>query len=188
MNPFASTSVFSLANGREVIIREIEPVDYPAVSALALDNFRHAENFKLLDTAARHAYMEANSVLGVQEASENAANIRTLVAVDPNQNMLLAYRLLREGKHRITGEKVAEGKRLHVARDVVGQGLGTQLILLSCETAKKCGYRVVTAQATGKSRIFFEKMGFRCLLEDACNTALKQRGINSTIAYLELRL
>jgi predicted N-acetyltransferase YhbS len=183
-----SKYVFYLADGREVIIREIIPADYPAVSALARDNFRYAENFQLLDTAARQAYMEANSVRGVQDACENTANIRTLVAIDPNKNTLLAYRLLREGRHRVTGETVAEGKRLHVARDSVGQGLGGRLVLLSVEIAKECGYRVMTAQATGQSRVFFEKMGFRCVLEEACNTALEQRGINSTITYLEIQL
>ena len=46
----------------------------------------------------------------------------------------------------------------------------------------------MTAQASGNSRHFFEKRGFRCVLEQARNDVLEQRRIESFIAYLELPL
>jgi hypothetical protein len=51
--------------------------------------------------------------------------------------------------------------------------------------ARRCGYARMTAQASGNSRYFFERLGFRCVLEQAHNDVLRQRSIESFIAYLE---
>ena len=77
------------------------------------------------------------------------------------------------------------GKALHVARDLVGNGLGAALVEISAQIARQCGHSRMTAQASGNSRQFFEKLGFRCVLEQARNDVLEQRNIESFIAYLE---
>lgn len=178
----------ALENGRRVLVRGFEPADCEGISALVVDNFRHSGNFAALDEAARAAYMEANSVRGVREASEHPDNIACLVAADADTGRIVGYRLVRRGWHRLDGAPVAEGKRLHVARDLVGNGLGAALVDRSARIARRCGYSRMTAQASGNSRHFFEKRGFRCVLEQARNDVLEQRRIESFIAYLELPL
>jgi predicted N-acetyltransferase YhbS len=175
----------SLKNGRRVIVRGIAPGDCCGVSELAVDNFTHAGNFAQLDEAARQAYMQANSIDGVRDASEHRDNIACLVAVEADSGRIVGYRLIRRGLHRLDGQAVAEGKRLHVARSLVGNGLGAALVGISAQIARRCGYARMTAQASGNSRHFFERLGFRCVLEQAHNDVLRQRSIESFIAYLE---
>lgn len=185
MQEFRERGTVTLHDGRKVVVRDIAPGDCPAVSALVIDNFRHAGNFDRLDDAARRAYVQANSIEGVREASAHPDNIACLVAVDVDTGSIVGYRLVRRGIHRLDGHAVAEGKRLHVARSFTGQGLGTALVDFSAQIARRCGYPRMTAQASGNSRQFFEKLGFRCVLEQAQNDVLKQRSIESLIAYLE---
>lgn len=178
----------TLGNGRAVIVRAIEPADYAAVSAMVVENFRHSGNFAGLDDAARAAYMQANSVEGVREASEHPDNIVCLLAADAATGVIVGYRLVRRGRHRLDGTPVAEGKRLHVARSLVGNGLGAALVEISARIARECGYTRLTAQASGNSRRFFERRGFHCVLEQAQNDVLRERRIESFIAYLERTL
>lgn len=185
MQEFIEPRTVTLNNGRKVVVRDIAPGDCPAVSAMVIDNFRHAGNFDRLDDAARRAYVQANSIEGVREASAHPDNIACLVAVDVDSGSIVGYRLVRRGVHRLDGRAVAEGKRLHVARSFTGQGLGAALVDVSAQIARRCGYSRMTAQASGNSRQFFEKLGFHCVLDQAENDVLKQRSIESLIAYLE---
>lgn len=185
MQEFHERGTVTLSNGRKVVVRNIAPGDCPGVSAMVIDNFRHAGNFASLDDAARRAYMQANSVEGVREASAHPDNIACLVAVDVDSGSIVGYRMVRSGVHRLDGQPVAEGKRLHVARSFTRLGLGAALVDISAQIARHCGYGRMTAQASGNSRQFFEKLGFRCVLEQARNDVLKQRSIDSFIAYLE---
>ena len=185
MQAVPEPGLVTLDDGREVLVRGIVPGDFPGVSELATDNFRHAGNFAQLDHAARQAYLQANSIEGVREASVHPDNIACLVAVDADSGRIVGYRLVRRGVHRLDGQPVAEGKRLHVARDLVGNGLGAALVEISAQIARQCGHSRMTAQASGNSRQFFEKLGFRCVLEQARNDVLEQRNIESFIAYLE---
>ena len=180
--------LLTLENGRRVLVRGFEPPDCAGISALVVDNFRHSGNFAALDEAARAAYMEANSVQGVREASEHPDNIACLVAADADTGRIVGYRLVRRGVHRLDGAPVAEGKRLHVARDLVGNGLGAALVDRSARIARRCGYSRMTAQASGNSRHFFEKVGFLCVLEQAHNVVLQRRSIDSFICYMERSL
>ena len=132
-----------------------------------------ARIFAQLDDAARQAYLQANSIEGVREASVHPDNIACLVAVDADSGRIVGYRLVRRGVHRLDGQPVAEGKRLHVARDLVGNGLGAALVEISAQIARQCGHSRMTAQASGNSRQFFEKLGFRCVLEQARNDVLE---------------
>lgn len=179
---------FQLKDGRNVLMREIMPEDYQAVSDMVTENFRHADNFGRLQSDARQAYIKANSVDGVTQACGHKNNIISLVTVSLENNQIIGYRLLREGLHRLSAEKVAEGKRLHIARAYTGLGLGAEIINLSGEYAKSKGFKVMTAQASGDSRYFFERIGFHCLLENVNNIALEKQGIASRISYLEKQL
>lgn len=182
---FRERGTVTLRNGRKALVRDIAPGDCPALSAMVIDNFRHAGNFDRLDDAARRAYVQANSIEGVREASAHPDNIACLVAVDIESGSSVGYRMVRSGVHRLDGQPVAEGKRLHVARGFTGLGLGAALVDISAQIAAQCGYGRMTAQASGNSRQFFEKLGFRCVLEQVRNEVLKQRSIDAFIAYLE---
>ena len=81
MQEFLESRTVTLSNGRKVVLRGIVPGDCPAVSAMVIDNFRHAANFDRLDDVARRAYVQANSIEGVREASTHPDNIACLVAV-----------------------------------------------------------------------------------------------------------
>lgn len=185
MQEFLEPTIVTLKHGRRVVVRGIAPGDFAGVSELARDNFKRADNFAQLDDAARQAYMQANSIEGVREASVHPDNIACMVAVDADSGRIVGYRLVRRGVHRLDGQAVAEGKRLHVARSLVGNGLGAALVDMSAQIARRCGYARMTAQASGNSRHFFERLGFRCVLEQAHNDVLRQRSIESLIAYLE---
>ena len=55
MQAVPEPGLVTLDDGREVLVRGIVPGDFPGVSELATDNFRHAHNFAQLDDAARQA-------------------------------------------------------------------------------------------------------------------------------------
>jgi len=178
----------TLRDGRRIVVRAFVPADAADVSLMVRDNFLHAASFSRLDAVARAAYLEANSVAGVLDASIHPDNICCLVAVDADDGTVKGYRLVRRGVHRVDGAVVAEGKRLHVARAVAGLGLGAELVRLSAAIAQRQGYARITAQASGESRYFFERLGYHCVLERADNRALRARRIASFVAYLEMAL
>jgi len=70
-----------LNNGSKVIVRDMAPCDCPGVSAMVIDNFRHAGNFDRLGHAARRPGMQASGnsrqfceTLGLRRVLEQAGN------------------------------------------------------------------------------------------------------------------
>jgi len=132
----------TLADGQRVLVRPAVAADYPAISRLIQDNFANDEGYAQLSDAARAAYTAANSLAGITEACAHPDNVVSLVATRADTGAIVAFALYRRGKHLITGEEVAEGKRVQIARPMKARGLGNQLLGIVRQRLRDMGFRM----------------------------------------------
>lgn len=166
----------------------VEPEDAAEISAIVQRNFDEAPSYLNLTSEARAKYKAANTAEGIIETSSDPKNIASLVVRDKDGHVV-GYRVVRKGELRQTwkdhqaGEQVAEGKRMHIARDFDGRGLGTALLRLSEEIARKQGYQVMVVNASGDSYHFFMHAGYEVIAHED-NPVLAAEGVKANRTYL----
>ncbi|PIS08768.1 hypothetical protein COT75_04775 [Candidatus Beckwithbacteria bacterium CG10_big_fil_rev_8_21_14_0_10_34_10] len=185
--------MIKLKDGSFVTAQRIVPGNYESVSQMVCDNFSRSDNFRDLrnnNSQAVKAYKRANSSDGVKDTCNHEKNILCLVC----QNKLgepVGYRVIREERHPHpeNDSLVAHGKRLHVAREVKGLGLGRQLMRISEEMAKELGYQTMVVQPSGSSKGYFENLGFsRVFSHSQKNGVLANQGISVEMVLMEKSL
>lgn len=187
MIPKTPQHCLTLADGQRVIVRPAGAADYPAISCLIQDNFANDESYAHLSETARAAYIAANSLAGITEACAHPDNVVSLVATAANTEAIVGFALYRRGRHLVTGEEVAEGKRLQIARSLKSLGLGSQLLDIVRQQLRDQGFRKVVGYSSGTSFPFFAKQGRRCLAT-LDNPVLAKQGVNAESSYMEYLL
>jgi len=177
----------TLTGGETVIVRPATPDDYPAISALIQDNFAHDESYVNLSEEARTGYMEANSLRGITEACDHPENVVKLVATAADTGAIIGFALYRRSKHLVTGEEVAEGKRVQIARHMKSRSLGEQLLGIVRNQLRSMGFRKTVGYTSGKAASYFEKQGRKPLMT-VDNPALAQKGVKAEATYVEYLL
>lgn len=175
-----------LKDGTVVTASRITAFDCVQISAMTELNFRQAPSYQQLTPDARKKYIEANSPEGVLETSQHPDNLVSLVVRDAEDNVV-GFRVVRKGIHKYDGEPVAEGKRLHVALDYAGNGLGTELMNLSEVLVKQAGYKRMVVNSSGDSYHFFLTRGFK-VVEHTQNPILLEQGVVANLVYMEKTL
>lgn len=179
--------LLTLSDGQKIRVRSTVPADYAAISQLIQDNFSRSENYAELSAAARTAYLEANSLSGVREVCEHQDNVVSLVAIAEATKSTVGFALYRRSRHLLTGEEVAEGKRLQVSLAHKSKGLGNQLLTVVRHLLRSQGFTKVVGYTSGASFSFFEKQGRQRLLT-LDNPALAKHGIKAEATYMEYLL
>ena len=177
----------TLADDRAVIVRSTIATDYPAISRLVQDNFANDESYADLSSAARAAYIAANSLAGITEVCDHPDNVVSLVATTADTGAIVAFALYRRGKHLVTDEEVAEGKRLQIARSMKSQGLGNQLLGIVRQRLRELGFKKIVGYPSGASLSYFEKQGRKPLVVQN-NPALAKQGVKIEATYVEYLL
>lgn len=176
-----------LRTGESVIVRPATRDDYPAISSLIQDNFANDESYASLSDAARAGYIEANSLAGINEVCDHPDNVVSLVATTEDTGTIVGFVLYRRGKHALTGEEVAEGKRVQIARHMKSRGLGEQLLGIVRQRLRAMGFKKIVGYTSGKSSPFFEKQGRKRLMT-VDNPALAKHGVKAEATYIEYLL
>lgn len=187
MIPETPQQRLTLADGQRVMVRPTGAADYAALSNLVQDNFANDESYTQLSESARAAYIAANSLAGITEACAHPDNVICLVATTEHTGAIVGFALYRRGKHLVTGEEVAEGKRLQIARSLKSLGLGSQLLGIVRQQLRDMGFRMVVGYSSGTSFPFFEKQGRKCLVT-LDNPALAKQGVQAEASYMEYLL
>ena len=182
----SSSYELALRDGSVVYASRITPFDCEEISEMAARNFREAPSYQQLTPEARQKYINANSPAGVLETSQHPDNLVSLIVRDANDNVV-GFRIVRKGVHKYDGKPVAEGKRLHVALESAGNGLGSELMDLSERLVKKAGYDRMVVNSSGDSYHFFLTRGFR-VVEHTQNPVLLEQGVVANLVYMEKTL
>jgi N-acetylglutamate synthase-like GNAT family acetyltransferase len=178
---------FTLESGETVVVRPATPDDYPGISRLIQDNFANDESYSDLSDQARAAYIEANSLEGIREVCSHPETLVRLVATAEATGEIIGFVLYRRGIHAITGEEIAEGKRVQIARHMKSRGLGENLLKIVRQQLRDMGMKKIAGYTSGKSLRYFESQG-RTRLVTRDNPALAKRGVKAEASYLEFLL
>ena len=165
------------------MFRLATPVDYPAISNLIQDNFAKDANYALLSDQARTAYLASNSLEGLTEACSHPDNVLSLVAT-AETGTILGFALYRRARHLLTGEIVADGKRVQIAGSMQSKGLGGLLLDVVRQQLLSKGFTKVVGYTSGTSFAYFEKHGRKRLMV-VDNPALAKLGIKAEATYME---
>lgn len=167
-----------LPSGELVQIRPIrleDDTEVETIAALVARNFRDHPNYAGLTDEARDAYIESNNVEGVRGTASHPDNI--LAAVMEGDDGIIAYSVVR----KVNGN-VAEGRRLHVRLDRVGQGIGSLMHEEKVVAARLNGCTHLGSIASGKSDTFVGDKGYD-LVGSSENKKLRERGVTSKVNY-----
>jgi N-acetylglutamate synthase-like GNAT family acetyltransferase len=178
---------FTLESGETVVVRPATTDDYPGISRLIQDNFAHDESYSGLSDEARAAYIEANSLEGIREVCSHPQTLLRLVATVAATREIIGFALYRRSAHLITGEEVAEGKRLQIARHMRSRGLGERLLKIARQQLREMGIKKTVGYTSGKSLPYCENQGLR-RLATLDNPALAKRGLKAEASYVEYLL
>jgi hypothetical protein len=178
---------FTLDSGETVVVRPATTDDYPEVSRLIQDNFAHDESYSGLSDEARAAYIEANSLEGIQDVCSHPQTLLRLVVTAEATGEIIGFSLYRRGKHLITGEEVAECKRFQTARHMKSRGLAAKLLKSARQLLLEMGMKKTVGYTSGKSLPYFENRGRR-RLATMDNPALAKRGLKAEASYVEYLL
>lgn len=184
MQEASSVARLTLASGEIIVIRLATPSDYPAISSLIQDNFANDPNYARLSDQARAAYLESNSLEGLTEACSHPDNVLCLVATAETTDAIMGFAMYRRGIHLLTGETVAEGKRVQIAGVMQSKGLGALVLGVVGQQLSAMGFTKGVGYSSGDSVAFFERHGRRSLMV-VDNPALAKLGIKVEATYME---
>ncbi len=187
MREARSHHTFILESGEAVVVRLATPGDYPGISRLIQDNFAHDDGYSGLCDEARAAYTAANSLDGIQELCSHPQTLLCLVAETKPGGEIIGFTVYRRGKHLITGEEVAEGKRFQIARHMKSRGVGDNLLNIARQLLREMGMKKTVGHTSGKALAYFEKQGEKRLVTRD-NPTLAQRGVKAETSYIEYLL
>lgn len=177
-----------LRTGMMVTAKPIQPSDIQDITELTVRNFMAAPTFARLDPNARLAFIAINNPERLKRHAEDPRAIHAHVIRHPDTAALMAYTIVREGRHRGTQELVALGDRCHVSPDFTGLGLAHRIVELCEFAARNAGYTKFVLKISGDSSGLWISMGFKVLHQFSRNRTLHEQGLSAPFIYLEKSL
>lgn len=176
--------LLSLKNGSWASLAEVAEGDCVDISGMMMENFYTAETYAHLDDTARNEYIGANSPDEVWQTTSHSDNLCNLVVKD-EQGWILSYAVLRAKNNSKLEGRGANLRRIHIKKEMQGNGLGRKMIDYMERMAKAKGYDYLNIPASGGSNQVFQAWGYQEIDgAERINLELAKRGATTDLIQM----